>query len=154
MKETDPTKTVRRAALNLLARRDHSQVELVQKLKLKGHPLPEIKEVIARLASERLINEQRYTENYIYSRRNKGYGPERIALELQQKGITEETIAEHLQITDNAWFINARKVWQKHFKGQKPENYSDKAKQMRFLQYRGFTREQIDQAIPGPTYDD
>lgn len=99
--------------------------------------------MITALVQEGLINEQRFTENYIRWRRGKGYGPLRISAELQTRGILPEMIAEHLQITDNAWFAEARKVWQKYFKGKMPEEFKLRAKQMRFLQYRGFTREQI-----------
>jgi regulatory protein len=53
-------------------------------------------------------------------------------------------IAKQLQITDNAWFTEARNVWQKHFKGKLPTDFESRAKQMRFLHYRGFTREQIE----------
>lgn len=96
------------------------------------------------LVQEGWINELRFTDNYIHSRRIKGYGPLRIARELQTRGISAEMIAEQLQITDNAWFTEAQKVWQKHFKGQLPSDFKLRAKQIRFLQYRGFTREQIE----------
>lgn len=65
-------------------------------------------------------------------------------MELQAKGVDQETIAELIDITDNAWFIQAQSVWQKHFKGRQPTDFKSRAKHMRFLQYRGFTREQIE----------
>lgn len=153
MKENDTSTEIRRAALNMLARRDYSPHELFQKLKTKGYSRDLIEPVIADLAKSGFINESRYTENFIHSRRNKGYGPERITMELQGRGIADETIAEHLQITDNAWFTEARKVWQKHFKGKQPNDFNDRAKQMRFLQYRGFTREQIKSVFGNEEYE-
>lgn len=95
-----------------------------------------------------LINEQRFTENYIFWRQQKGYGPLRISAELQARGISSEMIAKQLQITDNAWFAQAQKAWQKQFKGKTPSDLKLRAKQIRFLQYRGFTREQIENVIP------
>jgi regulatory protein len=59
-------------------------------------------------------------------------------------------IAEVTQITDNAWFAAAYKVWRKHFKGILPTDFLLRAKQMRFLQYRGFTREQIEFTFKSP----
>ena len=56
-------------------------------------------------------------------------------------------IAEQLEITDNAWFECARKSWQKRFKGQLAKDFKARAKQMRFLQYRGFTPEQIESVL-------
>lgn len=70
-------------------------------------------------------------------------GPVRISVELQARGITPQMIAQHLDITDNAWFTEARAVWLKHFRGKYPADFKGRVKQMRFLQYRGFTREHI-----------
>jgi regulatory protein len=91
-----------------------------------------------------LISDQRFAECYTRSRCNKGYGPLRISMELQARGISPETIAEVLQITDNTWLAEVQKVWRKHFKGRLPADFVNRAKQMRFLQYRGFTRDQIE----------
>lgn len=70
----------------------------------------------------------------------------RIQVELRAKGVTAESIAEQLDITDNTWFTAANRVWQKYSKGTllKDLDLPTRAKQMRFLQYRGFTQEQID----------
>lgn len=135
---------IRQTALELLTRRDYAQRELIQKLKAKGHPLHEIELVIHRLAETGLINEKRFTENYIRKQASKGQGPQSILIKLKAYGITDETIAELLKITDNAWFSEIHKVWQKRFKNTLPHDLKSRAKQMRFLQYRGFTREQID----------
>ena len=142
------TITVRQAILNLPARRDHSQHEIIQKLAPR-YPKEEIKQALVNIVQSGLLNETRFTENYIRWRTAKGYGPLRISLELQARGITAEMIAERLEITDNAWLIAARQVWQKHFKGEIPSDFKHRAKQMRFLQYRGFTREQIESVLSG-----
>jgi len=133
--------------LNWLARRDYSQHEIAQKLKAKAYSQEAISLIITKLMQANLINEYRFTENYIRSRLAKGYGPLRISKELQVRGILPDQIAEQLQITDNAWLINVRKVWQKHFKGKLPNDFKDRAKQIRFLLYRGFTEEQIESVL-------
>lgn len=134
---------IRQIALGLLARRDHTQQEILQKLRLKGYVTDEIKTVIETLAQTGLIDDARFTENYIHWRRGKGYGPLRLHSELRARGIADEVIAEHLQIADNAWSTEARSVWQKQFKSQLPIDFKSRAKQMRFLQYRGFTQQHI-----------
>lgn len=103
--------------------------------------------MVANLAHAGLINERRFTENYVYWRRAKGFGPHRICLELQARGIPDEMIAEHVQITDNAWLADIHKVWQKHFKGKPADDLKSRAKQMRFLQHRGFTQQQIESVL-------
>jgi regulatory protein len=104
-------------------------------------------EVIDEMVQSGLISDSRFTESYIHWRRGKGLGPLRISQELQKRGISAEMIAKHLQITDNAWFAEVRNVWQKHFKGKLATNFKSLAQQMRFLQYRGFTREQIESVV-------
>jgi regulatory protein len=133
--------------LTWLSRRDYSCHELTQKLKAKGYTPAEYTPIITELLASKLINESRFTENYIHWRRTKGYGPLRISLELQKRGIPQEMIAQHLQITDNAWLAEAHKVWQKRFKGHAGNDFNARAKQMRFLQYRGFTQEHIENVI-------
>mgnify|MGYP003643123048 CR=1 FL=1 len=134
---------IRRHALYLLTRRDHTLLELKQKLSRKDYPTTDIDAILIRLEETGLINPRRFTESYTHYRRNKGYGPKRIAMELQTKGIEEAVIAEHIQITDNAWLNDIQKIWRKHFKGQRPTDPKTHAKQLRFLYNRGFTQNQI-----------
>ncbi|MBV9575011.1 MAG: regulatory protein RecX [Gammaproteobacteria bacterium] len=137
------TNNIWQIVLRLLARRDYSQQEIKQKLYAKGHEQQEVEKIIDDLVKAGMINNKRFTENYIHWRSGKGYGPKRIYVELQARGIPDETIAEHLNITDNAWFNKAHQLWLKHFKGKQPANFKERIKQLRFLQYRGFTQEQI-----------
>ena len=134
---------IKRHALYLLTRRDHTPFELRQKLLRKAYLAADIESVLIRLEEAGLINVQRFMECYLRYRRARGYGPRRIAMELQAKGVPEAVIAEHLEITDNAWFADIRHAWQKQFKGRLPKDYLERAKQMRFLYNRGFTQEQI-----------
>lgn len=130
--------------MNLLARREHSEKELLQKLRLKDFSEPDIQQVIQALVSEKLLSNSRFLENYIHHRRAKGFGPLRIQAELIARGIHEELIEHHLKITDNAWLADIQQVWKKRFKNRLPQDFKARAQQMRFLQYRGFTSEQID----------
>lgn len=129
----------------MLARRDHSTVELSRKLQRKDFNQADIDAVLSALSQEGLLNDQRFTESYIHYRRSKGYGPNRIRAELQERGIAEDLIEHTLNITDNAWFDDVRKVWKKRFKNRVPEDMKSRAQQVRFLYYRGFTGEQINQ---------
>ena len=145
--------TIRQTALNLLARREHSEWELARKLRAKDFPDADIQTIITKLSQEGLLSNARFIENYIQSRLNKGFGPLRIRAELIERGLTEEFIEHHLNISDNAWFIAARGVWQKRFKGRLPNDFKSRAQQMRFLQYRGFTHEQIEYIFNEPVFE-
>ncbi len=95
------------------------------------------------LATENLVNDARFIENFTHYRRSKGYGPLRIRAELIERGIAQDLIEHHLKILDNTWLDDAHRVWQKRFKNSLPHDFKSRARQMRFLQYRGFTSEHI-----------
>ena len=135
----------------LLAQREYSSAKIEQKLIGQGFQPPDIAPVLKELYQEGVINDRRFAENYIRYRQSHGFGPLRIGQELQARGLCKEMIEDHLNITDNAWLTEINKVWQKYFKGKLPNDYFAKVKQMRFLQQRGFTQEQIKYII---SYDE
>jgi regulatory protein len=137
-------KDIRQRALNLLARREHSELELRNKLKSKGFLASDIDAIIPLLTMEGALSNARFTEIYVHYRRQKGYGPVRIRAELNVRGVSEDMIEDHLKIADNAWLTSVRAVWRKRFKGVVPNDKRTRAEQQRFLQYRGFTLDQID----------
>lgn len=140
---------IRRAALRWLARRDYAYAELQQRLQARGFPLADIHTVLDTFRAENLLNDTRFAHNYCRWRQGKGFGPLRIQMELKAKGLGAQTIAELSDIPDNAWLIVAQRVWRKHFKGQKALDFKQRAKQMRFLQQRGFTMTQIKEVLGG-----
>jgi regulatory protein len=130
-----------------LARREYSSARIEQKLLAKGFALGDVQAVIQALSADGTISDLRFTDSYIRYRQSQGYGPLRIRQELQVHGIHKEMIEDRLNITDNAWFTEVSRVWQKKFKGKKPSDLKDRQKQIRFLQYRGFTQEQIETVL-------
>lgn len=137
------THEIRRAAFHLLARREHSAAELLRKLSNKDFNEEDIHIVLAELSKEGLQSDQRFTESFVRYRREMGYGPLRIQAELKERGINSDLIAQHLDIHSDTWTTDIRQAWQKRFKNHLPNDYKTRAQQMRFLQYRGFTHEQI-----------
>ena len=145
--QDDIQKLIRQSALNLLARREHSATELSRKLRAKKYDPNLITIVINALQQEGLLSHTRFVENYIHHRRTKGIGPLRIQAELQERGIPEDMIEQELNIADNTWLTEAQRAWKKRFKNLIPTDYKARAQQMRFLHYRGFTPEQIEQVF-------
>jgi len=141
------TKEVRLAAMNLLARREHSQQELHRKLVNKGFESTDIKPALATLAKQGLLSDERFTEAFINSRLKRGSGPIKIAMELQQRGISDELVAQYLDERDTQWAESAVAVRLKRFGAALPKDFTERARQMRFLQYRGFTMQQIQHAV-------
>lgn len=141
------SKDIRLAAMNLLARREHSQQELHRKLLNKGFEAADIKPDLDRLSSEGLLSDERFTEAFINSRLKRGSGPIKIAMELQQRGISDELVNAYLDERDAQWMESAHAVRIKRFGPSPPSDFKERARQMRFLQYRGFTMEQIQRAV-------
>jgi regulatory protein len=135
----------RDVALNLLARRDHSRLELRHKLIQRGVMLPTIDALLDQLVGEGLIDEARYAEVYAHGRSDKGYGPLRIHGELRERGIDEAIIFSTLSKLDDYWMSNLAKLHYKRWSSTKIESMADEVKRMRFLRQRGFTLEQIKQ---------
>ena len=124
-------------AIFLLACREHSAKELLIKLEQKGFYLPVIKQCIVQLKSEDYLNHQRFSEVFIRSYINKGYGEIKIRYGLSEKGIEAKIIDEKLINADIDWLTHIQQVHQKRFKSL-PKNYKEKSKQARYLYQRGF----------------
>ncbi len=131
----------REVALALLARREHSVKELRTKLYSRGFDDETITAVLADLVDERLLCDERFAREYVRHRAGKGIGPIRLRQELAERGIGNALVAPCLDEYD--WFELADEARKKRFGPPVPEDFKARAKQMRFLQYRGFSAEQI-----------
>ena len=131
----------------MLARREHSRLELHTKLLRKGCQETVAAQIVEQLQQERLLSEERFVESLVSVRRSRGYGPVRIQRELLDKGIAPEAVERTVDAGSRDWIEQLMRVWQKKFGGQYPRSYAERAKQARFLQFRGFTYEQIQQAL-------
>lgn len=87
-------------AVNLLVRREHSEYEFVQKLKLKACPAEFIEGILSYCKAQNYLNETRFAEAFAQSKANKGFGPKRVRYELQQHRLKEADIAIALEETD------------------------------------------------------
>jgi regulatory protein len=144
--EADP-KAVEAAAVRLLARREHSVEELRRKLLTKGY-LPETLEpVIQKLAGKRLVSDERFISTFVHHHARRGQGPVRIRAELRQQGIADSQVEEALRSADFDWVQLAREVRRRKFGAAAPRSLGERAKQARFLQYRGFDAEQLRAAL-------
>ena len=133
--------------MQYLARREHSCRELQDKLLKKGCDETLAAETVHRLEQERLVSDERFMESLIQARRSRGYGPLRIQKELQEKGVTTEAIERWLDVSGGEWLEDIRRVQRKKFGARLPKSYPERARQARFLQYRGFTYDQIQKVL-------
>lgn len=136
---------IRAKALELLTRREHSRLELRQKLLQRGFTVDQIGPVLDQLVTERLLDETRYAELYACSRADKGYGPLRIARELRERGVPEVIVVTTLAQLENEWLSKLRTIHRKRFKSQQPTDAAGRMQQIRVLRQHGFTLDQIKQ---------
>lgn len=137
---------IRKVAMDILAMREHGRIELKRKLLRKG-ALPELVDaVLDQLTADKLLSEHRYLESYIRSRVNAGYGPLRIQQELMERGISKADIKQALQEAPYDWQEKLEEAWQRKFNNL-PQDAKEKAKQGRFLIYRGFSMEMVSKLL-------
>tara|TARA_B000000477_G_scaffold19407_1_gene16695 strand:- start:3254 stop:3631 length:378 start_codon:yes stop_codon:yes gene_type:complete len=125
----------------MLMRREHSKLELSQKLQAKGFDIVDVNSSISKLVQQNYQSDDRFSEGFILMRFNQGKGPVKIASELKMRGI--DTF--DLSIFD--WFKLAKEIRQRKFGDASSLDYKEMAKQKRFLQSRGFNLDQINQAF-------
>ena len=129
---------VRLAALNLLARREHLRAELDLKLRKRFGGEVELDTVLDQLTEDKLLSDERFVDSYIRHRSGRGYGPDRIQMDLRQKGAAGELVSLALEACEMDWCQLARDVRLKKFGSEPPADFSERSRQLRFLQYRGF----------------
>lgn len=103
--------------------------------------------VVDDLLEKKYLCDERFTEVYIRSRRNRGFGPVKIKAELKNKGVSNHLIQDYLDQGAAVWFDNAKSEYHKKYGNTQIDDYSTWAKRARFLQSRGFNMDQIHCAV-------
>lgn len=138
---------LRLVAMNLLARREYSAEELRQKLSLKSSDSDVINQVIQRLIEDGLQSDERFTQAFTSMRLRQGKGSAVVGFELKQRGISPQLIDDYVNGSDSQWQDALSQLINRRFAGKIAHDPREKAKQLRFLQSRGFTQDQIRQVI-------
>ena len=148
-----PELSLRARALQYLARREYSRTELRAKLlphvqadeEFDSASTPDIDALLDDLTRRGWLSDERAVTQLLHAKRGR-YGTQRITHELRQRGIDETLIAGALPELKESELATAREVWRKKF-GVLPQDQKEKARQMRFLQSRGFSMDVIFKAM-------
>lgn len=139
--------TALHCGVGLLARREHSEFELRQKLSVREFDVEDIDQAIERLLEKDYLSDERFAQSTCRYRVSRGYGWRYIANELKQKGICSTIIQQLQKNCEIDWYLQAELAYNKRFSGFGEKSsqaaQKEKAKRIRFLQYRGFSSNEI-----------
>jgi regulatory protein len=146
--------TALHCGVGLLARREHSEFELRKKLHTREFEHNDIEVAIERLLEKDYLSDNRFAESTCRYRVNRGFGWRYIANELKQKGVCSTIVQQLQKNCEIDWYLQAELAYNNRF-GEKGENepqasQKEQAKQIRFLQYRGFSSDDIFQIVNTP----
>lgn len=130
-------------AVDTLSRRDYSRDRLSRALKKHTQDHALVDEVISKLAAQNYLNDDRIIEQEINKLISKRYGLTRVKQELRKKGFVGAQADTALSNLDTDWFALAAELYEKKFGETPPEDPKDKAKRIRYLQYRGHSMKDI-----------
>ena len=141
------TPSLRNRALALLARREHSRTELQRKLAAHAEDPQELSDLLEDLSRRGWLSDVRFAEALVHDKQAK-FGSVRLAYELRERGVEDTVIRAQLADLKESELGRARQVWQLKF-GILPSDAKARAKQMRFLQSRGFSLDVIGKVVRG-----
>ena len=145
MKPSPEPGDLRERALRLLARREHSRAELARKLESTGFVQQDIAPLLDEFETKNWLSDRRFAESYDADHRARA-GSVKLAYDLRQRGVSDAIIEVVLSENRDSELERAREVWKKKF-GSSPTDRAGKARQMRFLQSRGFGADTIRRVI-------
>jgi regulatory protein len=137
----------RKKAMDYLARREYGRVELNKKLLKFGFEPDVAASAVGQLRDDGLQDDRRFAESFLQSRISQGKGPIRTRLDLGERGLDDALIEQVLNESAADWVALAIEVRLKKFGAAVPPDFKAKARQMRFLQYRGFEPDHIQAAL-------
>lgn len=147
-----PEPSLRSRAVAILARREHSRAELARKLAPHAESREQLDAVLDELAARKLLSDERYAEART-STLVRRFGAFRIAQELRRQGVAEDTVARATATARATELERAREAWRRKFGAVAPDR-AGRARQMRFLQSRGFSLDVIRNVVGGETDDE
>ncbi|MCK5902140.1 MAG: regulatory protein RecX [Cocleimonas sp.] len=127
-------------ALGLLARREHSRLELINKLRQKPFSdAVDLHVLCDQLETNNYLSNERFAEAFVRSRVSRGQGEIKISYELRQRGIEDALIRTSLCVANIDWLQLAKQQHEKRFGSNPPKDFKERARRSRFLANRGFS---------------
>lgn len=132
----------------MLARREYSRAELAQRLAQRGIARDDVEHALDEIAALGLLSDTRYA-NATVRQKSGAYSKRAIAGSLRASGVESEVASEALAANDVDDDYAMAALWLRRF-GSSPANDREKARQVRFLQSRGFALSAIFKLLRNP----
>jgi regulatory protein len=145
-----PAASLLKRAVALLARREHSRVDLARKLMRRlddGQDRADVDTVLDELQRRDLLSEDRFAAAVVRARAAR-YGDARLKQDLKSRGAAPDAAAAALDAVRGSELERARAVWARRF-GRPPASLQERARQVRFLEARGFSSAVIRRVLTG-----
>ena len=133
--KTEPS--LRARALRFLARREHSRAELARKLGAYAGEGEDVAALLEELTRRGWLSDARFAEQAIRVK-SRRFGPIKLAHDLRAKGVADEEIDRALRAAGDDARADIARVWASRFSAPAADE-RERARQVRFLQGRGFT---------------
>ena len=141
--DADPVTRARDTAFRLLTRREHSRAELHNKLTVRGYDSDIVNDLLTSLVAEDLVSDHRYAQALVAHRVNSGCGPQRIMMELKDKGVASEIIGQALLAAEVDWDELLRVQHNRKFGVSKAGSFKEWSRRAQYLDRRGFNTDTI-----------
>ena len=139
-------RAIRRAAAAALARRDLPAADLSARLTASGFAIPEVDDVVAEFVAQRFVDDARFAARFVAHRAERGHGPRRIRRDLIELGVAAVLVDQSLRAGPD-FLALCRELRRRRFGPVLPQTAAEKGRESRFLQYRGFSSEDIRSAL-------
>ena len=128
-------------AMRFLARREHSREELRRKLIPRAAEGEDLEAVLDDLARRGWLSDVRFAEITARAKARR-FGPLKVAHFLKSRGVADDAIAAGIVAAGAEAGASIQSIWASRFRVL-PANERERARQVRFLQGRGFALEEI-----------
>ncbi len=129
--------TLRQRALRALARRDYSRVELARKLSRLREETDDLDALLDEFEASGWLSDERFAGTTARAREGR-FSQRHIVEDLKSKGVSADTAKTAVDALGQDDEAIALALWRQRF-GRAPADQKEKARQVRFLQSRGFS---------------
>ena len=133
--KTEPS--LRARALRFLARREHSRAELARKIAPHAGEGDDVETLLDELTRRGWLSDARFAEQTIRAK-SRRFGPVKLAHDLRARGVAEDEIDRAFRAAGEEAQADIARVWASRFSAPAADE-RERARQVRFLQGRGFT---------------